>query len=51
MIGESKRKPIWIGGVSVGGAGSVEKIKRMVLSRGETEVIAAGQGVSVLHGG
>jgi putative transposase len=47
--GQVKREPIWTEGLAVGSAGFVEKVKPLVLSRRETEVIGLGQGVSVLQ--
>ena len=46
---ELKREPIWTESLAVGSGGFVEKVKPMVLSRRETEVIEMGDGVSVLH--
>ena len=47
--GELKREPIWTESLAVGSAGLVEKIKPMVMSRRETEVIGMEEGVSVLQ--
>ena len=47
--GEVKREPIWTESLAVGSAGFVEKIKPMVLSRRETEVIEMADGVNVLQ--
>ena len=47
--GGAKREPIWTGSLAVGSAGFVEKVKPMVLTRRETEVIEREEGVSVLE--
>jgi putative transposase len=47
--GALKREPIWTESLAVGSAGYVEKIKPMVLSRRETQVIEMEEGVSVLQ--
>ena len=47
--GELKREPIWTESLAVGSAGFVEKVKPMVLTRRETEVIEREEGVSVLE--
>ena len=46
--GEAKREPMWTESLAVGSAGFVERIKPMVLSRRETEVIELGE-ISVLQ--
>jgi len=45
----AKREPIWTESLAVGSAGFVEKVKPMVLTRRETEVIEREEGVSVLE--
>jgi putative transposase len=47
--GELKREPLWTESLAVGSAGFVEKIKPMVLTRRDTEVTDAGDGVNVLQ--
>jgi hypothetical protein len=47
--GELKREPIGTESLALGSAGFVEKVRPMVLSRRETEVIQAAGGVSVLQ--
>ena len=47
--GELRREPIWTESLTLGSAGFVEKVKPMVLSRPETEVIQAAGRVSVLQ--
>jgi len=47
--GELKREPIWTESLALRSAGFMEKIKPMVLSRRETEVIHTADGVSVLQ--
>jgi len=47
--GEVKREPMWTESLAVGSAEFVEKIKPMVLTRRETEVIQSGEGISVLQ--
>jgi putative transposase len=49
--GEMKREPIWTESLAVGSSGFLERIKPMVLSRRETEVLAVGDGMSVLQEG
>ena len=44
-----KREPIWTESQAVGSAGFIEKIQPLILSRRETEVIAGGDGMSVLR--
>ena len=46
---QMKREPIWTESLAVGSAGFVEKIKPLILSRRETEVIEGGDGMSVLR--
>lgn len=46
--GEVKREPMWTESLAVGSAGFVERIKPMVLSRRETEVVDLGE-VSILQ--
>ena len=46
---ESKREPIWTESLAVGSAAFVEKIKPLVLSRRETEVIQGADGMNVLR--
>jgi hypothetical protein len=47
--GEGKREAIWTESLAVGSAGFVERIKPMVLTRRETEVVEMEGGVSVLQ--
>jgi hypothetical protein len=47
--GELKREPIGTESLVLGSAGFVEKLRPMVLSRWETEVVQAPGGVSVLQ--
>jgi putative transposase len=46
---EFKREPIWTESLAVGSAAFVEKIKPLVLSRRETEVIQGADGMNVLR--
>jgi hypothetical protein len=46
---ELKREPIWTESLALGSAGFVEKVKPMILSRRETEVVQAADAVSVLQ--
>jgi hypothetical protein len=47
--GQMQREPTWTESLALGSAGFVEKVKPMVLSRRETEVVQAADGVSVLQ--
>jgi REP-associated tyrosine transposase len=47
--GELQREAIWTEALAVGSIQFVERIKPMVLTRRETEVISMGEGVSVLQ--
>ena len=47
--GELTREPLWTESLALGSAGLVEKIKPMVLSRRETDVIHAADRVSILQ--
>jgi putative transposase len=47
--GQVQREPSWTESLAVGSAGFVEKIKPLLLSRRETEVIQTVEGLSVLQ--
>ena len=47
--GKMKREPMWTESLAVGSGGFVEKIKPLILSRRETEVMETADGVSVLQ--
>ena len=46
---EFEREPIWTESRAVGSAAFVEKIKPLILSRRETEMIQGADGMSVLR--
>jgi putative transposase len=46
---EFRREPIWTESLAVGSAAFVEKVKPLVLSRRETEVIQGADGMNVLR--
>jgi hypothetical protein len=47
--GELNREPIWTESLAVSSAGFLQRIKPMVLSRRDTEVMNIGDGLSVLQ--
>ena len=47
--GKAKREAVWTESLAVGSAGFVEKVKALVLTRRETEVIQREDGLSVLQ--
>jgi putative transposase len=44
-----RREPCWTESLAVGSAGFVEAVKPLILSRQETEIVAAAEGVLVLR--